>query len=95
MATSFYDKHLPDYCDLDNETKTSPGFRFGIRENDGGIAIDMGPINDNIDGDTFHRGFLNVQEAEELVIALEQAIDRARPKTMVGKPHPRRVKDTR
>jgi hypothetical protein len=93
MASNFYDKHLPDYGDLDNDTGECPGFRFGIRENDGGIGIDMGPVNDNIDGDTFYRAFLNVEEAEEFVSALKRAIERARPKIKGTLSHPRRVKD--
>lgn len=93
MASNFYDKNLPDYGDLDNGTGTCPGFRFGVRENDGGIGIDMGPVKDNVDGDTFYRGFLNVEEAEELVAAFQRAIERARPKLQRGLPHKRRVTD--
>lgn len=80
MATNFYDRHLPDYGDLDNDTTNCPGFRFGVRENDGGIGIYMGPVNDDFDGDTFWRAFLNVEEATELVNALQLAIERSRPK---------------
>ena len=54
MASKFYDKHLPDYCDLDNKTRNCPGFRLGVCENDGGIKIDMGPITDDVDGKTFY-----------------------------------------
>ena len=72
MASNFYDKHLPDYEDLDNTTKNHPGYQFGVRENDGGIGIYMGPVNDDFDGDTFYRAFLNVAEAEELSNALAQ-----------------------
>jgi hypothetical protein len=93
MASNFYDKHLPDYGDLDNTTGKCPGFRFGVRENDGGVGIDMGPINDDYDGDTFYRAFLNVQEAEEFVSSFQQAIERARQKTEGKLSHPRRIKD--
>ena len=49
MASNFYDKHLPDYTDLDNETGGCPGFRLCINENDGGIGISMQPISDSLD----------------------------------------------
>lgn len=91
MASNFYDKHLPDYTDLDNETGSAPGYCFGIRENDGGIGIYMGPINDDPDGDTFYSAFLNVSEAEELLTCLQRAIDRAVPKKAN---HKDRVRDT-
>ena len=90
MASNFYDKNLPDYGDLDNDTKNHPGFTFGVRENDGGIGIYMGPVTDNPDGDSFYGAFLNPEEAEELVAAFRQAIQRARSKKG-GLSHPRRV----
>jgi len=93
MASYFYDKHLPNYGDLNNTTGKCPGFRFGVRENDGGVGIYMGPINDNFDGDTFYRAFLNVQEAEEFVSSFQQAIKCARPKTEGKTSHPRRIKE--
>jgi hypothetical protein len=93
MATSFYDKHLPDYGALDDKTGQWRGFRFGVRENDGGIGIDMGPIGDNVDDPTYYRAFLNVAEAEELVAAFQEAIERARSKTRGQPTHPRRAKD--
>ena len=93
MASNFYDKHLPDYEDLDNTTKNHPGYQFGVRENDGGIGIYMGPVNDDFDGDTFYRAFLNVAEAEEFVASFQRAIERARPKTEGRRSHPRRIKD--
>ncbi len=34
-----YNKHLPDYGNLDNETGSAPEYLFGIRENDGGVGI--------------------------------------------------------
>jgi hypothetical protein len=89
MASNFYDKHLPDYGDLDNQTGNCPGFAFGVRENDGGIGLYVGPIADGFDGDTFYRAFLNPDEADELAYALKQAIERARSK---GGSHPLRVK---
>ena len=32
----------------------------------------MGPVNDDFDGETFYRAFLNIEEAEELVSAICQ-----------------------
>lgn len=93
MASNFYDKNLPDYTDLHNDSGKCLGFRFGVRENDGGIGLDMGPATDNVDGEGFYRGFLNVVEAEELVFAIQQAIARARLKGHRGLPHPSRVTD--
>jgi ArsR family metal-binding transcriptional regulator len=93
MASNFYDKHLPDYVDLDNVTKTAPGYRFGIRENDGGIGVYMGPISDNPDGKTFYSAFLNVNEAKELLSSLQEAIDRAEPKNTRRILHRNRVKE--
>ncbi len=92
MASNFYDKDLPDYGDLDNQTGHCPGYKLGVRENDGGIGIYMGPVNDDPDGDSFYSAFLNMDEAEELVAAFQEAIDRARPKNKNGLAHPRRVK---
>ena len=91
MASIFYDKHLPDYGDLDNKTGTRPGFRFGIRENDGGIGIFMGPINDDPDSDRYYNGFLNVNEAEDLMNCLQDAINRATPKNRNRLLHRNRV----
>lgn len=93
MASNFYDKHLPDYGDLDNVTETAPGFRFGIRENDGAIGIYMGPITDDLDGDSYYRAFLNLNEARELLWCLQEAIDRAATKNAARLAHKNRVKD--
>ena len=94
MASIFYDKILPDYCDSDNRTGNSPGFIFLVRENDGGVGLHMVPANDSPDGDTSYNGFLNPDEAEELLFALQQAITRAKSKSGRGLPHPKRVKET-
>ena len=91
MASNFYDKHLPDYGDLDNATQNHPGFTFGIRENDAGVGIYMGPVADDFDGNSYYRAFLNPEEAEELVAALQEAIRRARSQQR-GPGHPRRVR---
>jgi hypothetical protein len=91
MASQFYDKHLPDYGDLDNGTGKCPGFTFGVLENDGGVGLYMGLVDEDYDGTTFYRAFLNVGEAEKLKDALEEAIERAKGKAL-GVPHRDRVK---
>ncbi|MGD1046913.1 MAG: hypothetical protein ABR936_16535 [Bacteroidota bacterium] len=93
MASLFYSKHLPDYGDLDNSTGTCPGYLFLIRENDGGIGISMGPINEDPDGDTHYGAFLNLEEAKELVRGFQEAIRRAEPKNIGKIIHENRVKD--
>lgn len=93
MASNYYDKHLPDYGDLDNRTGNCPGFRLGVRENDGGIGIDMGPVADSVDADSYHRAFLNVPEAQELAAALQKAINCARSKSPGSVAHPSRARD--
>jgi len=91
MASNFYDRILPDYGDLDNETGRCPGFTLGVRENDGGIGLYMGPSKEDPDHGSYYNAFLNPAEAEELVSALQQAISRARTKKG-GLAHPRRVR---
>ena len=93
MASIIYDKIVPDYRDLDNRTGNNPGFNFAVRENDGGVGLHIVPVNDQLDGDTSYNGFLNPDEAEELVFALQQAITRARSKSGRGVPHPNRARD--
>lgn len=75
-----YGKLLPDYGDLDNKTKTAPGYRVYILENDGGISLQMQHADTNpVTGET-SSVFLNVEEAREMIEALQEAIDRAEPK---------------
>ena len=80
MASKFYGKLLPDYGDLDNQTGKAPGYRVYILENDGGVSLQM--IHADIDPISA-KGcavFLNVDEADEMLTALGEAIARARPK---------------
>lgn len=93
MASLFYSKHLPDYGDLDNKTGQCHGYLFLIRENDGGIGISMGPINDDPDGETHYAAFLNIDEAQEMLDSLQGAINSAAPKNAKGLLHKNRAID--
>jgi hypothetical protein len=80
MSSIFYSKRLPDYGDLDNDTGQRPGYRVYILENDGGIALQMihaskGPVTE--EGSAV---FFNVDEAQEMLEKLGEAIKRARLK---------------
>jgi len=92
MASSFYHYVLPDYGDLDNVTKDCPGFVFGVRENDGGIGLYMYPADTPGDNDQEYAAFLNIDEAKNLMSALEKAIDRAAPKNVGRTIHKPRVR---
>lgn len=52
-------------------------------------GIHMGPAGSDYDGIGWYRGFLNVEEAKDLVASLSKAIERAETKS--GRPHPNRV----
>ena len=80
MGVKFYGKLLPDYGDLDNKTGTSPGYRVYILENDGGISLQMLHASEDPIRAKGSAVFLNVDEAHEMLVALEEAIARARPK---------------
>ncbi len=90
MASNMYDKLLPDYGDPDNKTGTAPGYRVYVLENDGGVSIQMLEANKDLVSDMGHAVFMNVEEARELVGALQNAIDRAAPKNAN---HPSRARD--
>ena len=92
MASNFYHYILPDYGDLDNDTGRCPGYFFGIRENDGGIGLYMYPADAPGDNEQEYAAFLNIEEARELLCALQQAIDRASPKNMEKTIHKARVR---
>jgi hypothetical protein len=80
MTSPFYGKLLPDYTDLDNESGQTPGYRVYIRENDGGIGLEMMHASkDPVTGEG-SAVFPNVDEAQEMLQALEAAIARARAK---------------
>ncbi len=80
MASSFYSKLLPDYGDLDNQTKTAPGYRVYVLENDGGVSLQMIHADQDPATNAGSSVFLNVDETKELIRALEKAVERAEPK---------------
>jgi ArsR family metal-binding transcriptional regulator len=82
MGSKMYGKLLPEYEDLDNKTKTAPGFRVYVIENDGGISLQMIHANDDPVTTGGSSIFMNVDEARELIAGLEEAIDRAEPKNV-------------
>lgn len=87
MASKFFGMLLPDYGDIDNTTGNAPGYRVYILENDGGVAIEMVPATMD---PTTTRGaavFLNVDEANDMLHSLQEAVERAREKNA---PHKRR-----
>jgi len=90
MASLMYAKLLPDYGDLDNKTGTCPGYRVYILENDGGVSLQMMHPSEDPSSGKSESVFLNVEEAEELLNGLQEAIDRAKPKK-AG--HPSRAKN--
>ncbi len=80
MASKMYGKLLPDYGDLDNKTGSAPGYRVYILENDGGISLQMLHADEDPIRGTGSSVFLNVEEAREMIEALQEGIDRAEPK---------------
>lgn len=97
MASYFYDKHVPDYRDIDNKTGKAPGFRISICENDCGIGLSMEPFKKTtgiaIDPKAQYSGWFNIKEARELLSGLQQAIDRAISKNDGEDLHEDRVQD--
>ena len=77
MASKMYGKLLPDYGDLDNKTKTCPGYRLFVLENDGGVSVQLIHADENPSTARGHSVFLNVKEARELIAGLEEAVGRA------------------
>lgn len=75
-----YSKILPDYTDLDNESGLKPGYRVYILENDGGISLQMIHADSDPVTEVGSAVFLNVDEAQEMLQALKDAISLARPK---------------
>jgi hypothetical protein len=80
MASCFYDEHVMDYGDLENVTGRCPGYRLRVLENDGGISVQMGPIKNDPDDQSYYRGFMDILEATELWRSLDTAIMRAESK---------------
>lgn len=80
MGSIFYAKLLPDYGDLDNKTGTAPGYRVYVLENDGGISLQMIHADKDPTTEPGSPVFLNTKEADEFVVALQEAIHRAKSK---------------
>lgn len=80
MGSKFYGKLLPDYGNLDNKTGTAPGYRVYVLENDGGISIQIIKADQNPVLEEGYSVFLNVDEAKEIIEALQKAVVRAEPK---------------
>ncbi|HEY2091277.1 MAG TPA: hypothetical protein VGJ81_05280 [Thermoanaerobaculia bacterium] len=85
MASKFYEKIAANYQGF-----AQPGVVVHVVENDGGIGLEMAAENDWPQPKNGLSAFFNVDEARELVSAIESAIRRAEPKSAA---HPRRVKD--
>ena len=90
MGSPIYSKLLPALGDLDNRTGTEPGYRVFVMEIDGGIALELVHANEDPATSKGSSVFLNVEEAQELLQGLKNAIDRAEPKNAN---HPARGSD--
>lgn len=80
MGSCMYGKLLPDNGDLDNVTKTAPGYRVFVCENNGGVELSMIHADDDPVTTPGYQVFMNPDEAEELIHGLREAVQRARPK---------------
>ena len=80
MGSNFYGKCLPDYSDLDKQTRTAPGYYVYITENDGGVSLQMIHADKNSTNDLGYAVFFNTKEADEFLSALQEAIKRAKSK---------------
>jgi hypothetical protein len=84
MASLIYSKILPDYTDLDNKSGKCPGYRTYIRENDGGVGFELVLADDKPVPTSFGPAvFMNVDEAKEFLVALDEAIKRAEMKDSI------------
>lgn len=70
--SKFYGKLLPDYGDLDGVT--SLGYRVFILEKDGGISLQMVSEKDDPTTTLGLAVFLNIEEAKDMLSALQEAI---------------------
>jgi hypothetical protein len=91
MGLNFsYDQVLPDYGDINNDTGDCPGYRVAVSEVDAGVVLEMEMLRP-ADGSLIG-AFFNIEEANELVVALQESIARAERKDQGQRLHPRRVK---
>lgn len=100
----YYDRIVPDFTGPDNWTGKNPGFRMEVVERDAGVGIGLHLISyhertrdefngTNLEEVGFRMAFMNPDEAEEVVRALQEAIKRARMKLGDRPGHPSRVRD--
>lgn len=90
MANYFYEQVAPDAKDVENTSGERPGHLLQAVENKGGVEIWIYPsyrLRPAAPGDGV---FLNMEEAEEYIAALQQALEKARNE---GITHPNRVRD--
>lgn len=85
MASKFYEKIVANYTGFEQ-----PGIVVYVVENDGGVGVEMAAEDDPGRSKNGLFAFFNVEEARELVSAIEEAIRRAEPKNAA---HPPRAKD--
>lgn len=92
MAGSLmYSKILPDYTDLDNGTGSKPGYKVFILEKDGGVSVQLQNADDNSDSNTLKAVFMNVDEANEFMDGLKEAVSRAGAKNANHKARAREI----
>lgn len=78
-----YSKELPDYRDLDNKSGKYNGYKTYTLEKDGGVSIQTQNADEPSDKcETLRSVFMNVSEAEEFKIKLQDAIDKAKIKNV-------------
>lgn len=75
-----YNKILPDYTDLDNNSGAKPGYKVSVLEKDGGVSVQLQNSDDESDEKTLKAVFMNVTEANEFMAGIKNAIDRANQK---------------
>lgn len=80
MASKIYGKLLPDYGDLDNKSGSAPGYKVYVLENDGGVSLQMIHADESSVTARGYSVFLNVDEAEEIINGLREAVEKAKPK---------------
>ncbi len=81
MTSLMYKEQLPDSRDIENATGKCPGYRLYVEENDGWVGVCLQPTDKNeTSSEDAYTVALTVEQAEELIKGLNDAISRARPK---------------